>query len=123
MLSKKGVLTLNHSNMISHAYFFCRIYKSICNTKIRHCWIFNRCEFPACSFHSNCACGNNHVSAQDILLHTTTGSNSDKSVGSTFSQLIYCNGSRRTANSSRGHADLHPINCSCIGYKFSAVCN
>ena len=92
MLSIERIFRLYHTCMIYKSFLLRSFNKSIGHIQICHCRIFNWRIFSACSFHTYCCCRNYNVSTFYFRLHSTTGSDSDKSIRSAAIQLFHCNG-------------------------------
>ena len=123
MLSIERIFRLYHTCMIYKSFLLRSFNKSIGHIQICHCRIFNWRIFSACSFHTYCCCRNYNVSTFYFRLHSTTGSDSDKSIRSAAIQLFHCNGRWWATNTGWRYTDLHSIQCSCISDIFPVVCD
>ena len=123
MLSIERVFTLHHSCMVITSHLFCRIYQRIHYFQIRHCRKFNRCIFLACAFHTDRSCCNDNITAFYAQIHSTAGSDSDKSICPTLYQFFQSDSSGRSADSGRSHADFLSVQIAGISYKFPLICN
>ena len=123
MLSIKCIFTLNYTCMEFAALFLSSFHKGISHFQVCYRRKFDRCILFAGSLHTNSTCCNDNISALYFWLHSTTGSDTYKSICTAAIKFFHCNRSRRSADSGGSHAYLYSVQSSGISHIFTIVCH